>query len=353
LWGLQSFFFFKADEQEDSDIFLASETSSDIIDLLKGGRLSIFGALRKDRVSFFELTRGLNIVTCVECNFHDVPEDLLPTKSTPLFSHFGPATDNVEQALSFFSVRFEGKRLSSSGMPFSLFKGLIDHTYDVARKLLSPETLAGVRSNYFDFPIHKPAFSSLIVAMGEPTLNVKNISEKLGDNVVEAELRAEFEAQKDRLFNDMNKLIGLTERGRLNTGMVTDNFVMLDNLKPLIPTEKNELVSVEFASRKKGGIERFHISEKAGDALEKAIKIAEMTEVTDAGKIQVINAASRTFVIWSDRDKQVTCNISDKDFSLLTSNPEFRTGSRASVRGVLRRRKQCDQLFANQAPVIS
>jgi hypothetical protein len=57
------------------------------------------------------------------------------------------------------------------------------------------------------------------------------------------------------------------------------------------------LVSVEFASRKKGGIERFHISEKAGDALEKGIKIAEMTEVTDAGKIQVINAASRTFVI--------------------------------------------------------
>jgi hypothetical protein len=120
-----------------------------------------------------------------------------------------------------------------------------------------------------------------------------------------------------------------------------------------LPTESNKISSVEFVSQSLGKSSSVTISETIGESLDKALKIAERTEVADAGRIQIINERSGTFVILSDRGRQVKCSGTYEDFTTLLRNPLFRPGSRASVRGVYRRRTVRDEIILRGVPEIS
>jgi hypothetical protein len=282
--GLSKFLFYKADEMEEYDVFVAAETDDATIELVMSGRLSVRGALNKKRVFVIELNHGYCLEKYWEVSAEDVPEGIMPPKHLPIFSSLGSAVDHVEQARSFFSIRFEGSSITRNSIPFGVFKSLVDSAYEASKKLLRPDVLSGLKTDIFDFPISEPAFSSLTLSLDEPTFNMPRLEKKLGDDVDVESIRSEFRAQKDDFFSEMNDVVLSVEKKSINH-TIGDHFVIIENIKNLIPTESNKISSVEFVSQILGKSSSITITETVGESLDKALKIAERTEVSDAGRI--------------------------------------------------------------------
>ena len=350
--GLSEFLFYKADELEECDVFIAAETDDSTVDLVMSGRLSVRGALDKNKVFIIELNHGYVVEKYWDVIYEQVPEGIMPPKHVPIFSNLGTAVDHIEQARSFFSIRFEGSSITRSSIPFGTFKSLVDSAYEASKRLLMPDTLSGFKTDIFDFPISEPAFSSLTLSLDEPTFNMPRLERELGDEVNIESIRSEFRTQKDDFFAEMNDVMSSVQQNSIKH-TIGDHFVIVENIKNLIPTESNKISSVEFVSQSLGKSSSVTISEMAGESLDKALKIAERTEVADVGRIQIINERSGTFVILSDRGRQVKCSGTYTDFAALLRNPLFRPGSRASVRGLYRRRKKRDEIVLRGVPEIS
>ena len=147
-------------------------------------------------------------------------------------------------------MRFEGDRISRQSIPFNVFKGLVDNAYEIARILLSPVDLLGMRSSIFDFPIYKPAFSSLILSLGEPTFNAVGLSKKLGEDVDVDFIRQGFRSQRGQFFANMGEVIKYADRGTLTSGFVSNNFSVLDTIKANYTDRKKSVESCRICFRR-------------------------------------------------------------------------------------------------------
>ncbi|CAJ0856987.1 hypothetical protein AMST5_00973 [freshwater sediment metagenome] len=351
--GVIDFLFYKAAEDDETDTFIASETGDHVLDVMLAGRLSVLGALRSERVFIFKCTADLRITFFQKVDFQQIDPKILPRKTTPIFSHFAPAVDYYEQATSFFSVRFEGKSLKKHSIPFSRFKQLIDETYDATRRLFSPAGLGQARSPLFDYPLFEPAFSSLIISVGPPTFNLSKISKKLGDDLNAQELTAQFKGRQQSFFDELTNIVQVAEARKLKADDIDEHYYVIDSVRSILPTEDNDLSSVEFVAADAGNPRKLKVSERVGGAIEGAYKEISRTKVTRRGTVDIINNTSHSFVmIPSQGGKKITCYASWDDFDKLLVNPRFRPKAMISATGRFEKRAQRDLLILTESPTL-
>lgn len=353
--GIADYLFYKVDEDSDSEQFVAAVTDGSIITLVKQGKISVRGALNQGVNFVFNLNRDFMVQSYCAIPFDQLPDSFLPPRTLALFSNMRPAFDHIEQARSFLAIRFEGAKLSREGTLFSVFKNLVDSSYDAAKKLLMPQQLTPFKTSIFDMPVIMAPFSSLTLSLGHPILKTELLSQKLGHQVDTKTLVESFYERKNSLFANLSEAVRLADEGKLSNTFAKENFAVLDNVKNIVPTERNELTSVEFTSSTStiDHVDRLIISERAGNAFEHARKIAEKYEVVERGTVMIVNAKSKTFVFLSDRAREVTCTLPPNDFDAIARNDSFKSGARISVQGNLKRRTNRDLIMATDMPTIT
>jgi hypothetical protein len=201
--------FYKFDEFDDSDFFLVVPIGKETLASLREGTLSLRGALESDNAWVIETHRDLSILRWWSISNSMFPAKRLPTRRTGIRPGLGSVADSLEAANALFSLSFQGDSLGRTGMPLGAFRSLVDNAHDAARRILIPHVLAGTRSATLDFQIAEPKFSSLVLALKEPLIDLTkaerylkrtNASLKAEDIVTEiSENGADFVQQMDEI----------------------------------------------------------------------------------------------------------------------------------------------------------
>jgi hypothetical protein len=350
--GLQDVLFFKADELDETDLFLATQIDEETLEALTAGRLSVRGAFLKDSCWIVEVSHSFEPLRFWTCDYEEVPEDLLPQQNVPLYSQFVRAPDTIEQSEAFFAIGFQGEDMTTSSMLFSTFRNLVNEAYDTARRILSPELLKGSRSTTFDFPIYEPKFGSLIIALKEPVLDAGNIRRKMGNaNAPMEYVHQQIDQQRANFFEDLDKIVSDSE-DISDEGDIETRISFLEDIRSLLPNKDTPIRSVEFSFKAAGEVKSVFIDREAGEKIKNTYLSSEGDFVSKLGVIEVINRPSRTFVMTSTEGKQITCGLTLEQFTAMLEKPAFKMGARISVEGLLWERVKRDYLRVRGLPVL-
>jgi hypothetical protein len=162
----------------------------------------------------------------------------------------------------------------------------------------------------------------------------------------------QFDSSRSVFFNEMSELVSLAEKDEVKGNFAAERFYLLDNISNIIPNEENKLDSLEFNANISGGTNYISIDEGIGDRIARAYKAATNLPIRVSGPIFLTNASSRTFSIIAN-GREITCALRDDSYSVLQSDPLFRTGSIAVVTGVVLPRKRRDYLSVEGIPLLS
>ena len=347
--GLTEFLFFKFDEGIQSDFFLVSPTNSKVVKGLEQRTLSIRGAVANARDFWIlELTRQMDVRRYWKIALEDIGSDWLPDLGVALEPLKAPAADFVEQALSFFSVRFTGENLTESAIPFMRFKTIIDSAYDSLRRIF-PAPVVENRSlgRSLDFELFQPKFSSLIIAIDKPVVDLEDAKKYVKSDIDDADFSATFEKHRTDFFDRMGELLGEAEKGEIKKAYAVEHFNTLDQVNPIVPTSSNELDRVEFRSQSPVLIP-IVLDDRLGDKFRAAHKIAERASRQVAGVVVDINDSSGTLVIRDENARQITCKFDRSAFDELSVG----IGTRIRVRGIFTQRTRRDMIQVTHDPQV-
>src|SRR3954462_871169 len=79
--GLVDLLFYKVDELQSGDLFLVTQTTPNIIDFVKAGKLSVRGALFQQNYWLVETTPSLSVSKYWSLRASEVPEYYFPSES--------------------------------------------------------------------------------------------------------------------------------------------------------------------------------------------------------------------------------------------------------------------------------
>jgi hypothetical protein len=349
-FGFIEALFVKVEDLEDTCIWLASPANPRLIDLIVQNSVSVRAAFYAPTQWIVQTDQNLRVQKFWICEAHEIPEEMLPTSGAALAEHNLIVPDSIDQVESFFAINFRGGDLKREGMNFSTFRSLVDNSYDAARRILSPISLLGSKSATFDFRVREPVFSSFLIALEEPLINIPSIRRKTNLNITD--IKEQFAEQKYSFFNEMSSVVKDAEDGKLNANSVEDRFVLLDTIQHLIPSEENSLISVMFTANSSDRTLNVFVDEKIGLVLHRVFKEAERRPIREIGRVEIINSRQSSFVMLSIRGRQVTCYLQSEWFNTLAKDEKFRNGCQISVSGLLKRRSRRDELIADAIPQI-
>lgn len=346
--GFFNTIFCKVDELENSDLYIATNVSSETLSALRSGRLSVRGVFVQKQVFLVELGSDFSVLAYEECEKNRIPEDYLPDPGAGLFAQFGIVPDMLQESKAFFSMNFRGDALASERIPFSVFKNIIDNAYNTSKKILTPQNLMSARSSTFDFAITQPQFGSLIITVDKPILEEKKLKRLLNHLNIE-DVKMEIFRRRNEFFQGFIELIKELEKGDLSKEFAEENYFLLDQIITISPSGKNSINSVELAAGIDGKTEQAALNERTGIRVHQAHELVQHEKITDKGVIVEINSPSKTFVLSSIRGRQVTCQASDF-FDELQKNENFQIGRKFIVRGYLTKRHRRDLLKVEVLP---
>jgi RNase P/RNase MRP subunit p29 len=342
--GLTLFLFYKIDEGEQSDIFLITGTTDDIVGALRSGQLSLLGALARGPYWIVDLASKLEVRRCWSVDAKQLPPDIFPASGLGLYPLESPAPDTIEQAFSFFSVRFVSPDLGAESVPLSRFKYLVDNAYDSIRRIFPPpEIEEGTVVRGFDFNILQPKFGSLIIAVQDPFVDRLSLRKELREKIDDQEILKSFEENRRHFFEGVNEVVKKAEKGELKRGFASQHFETLYQINELLPTEDNSIRQVELRSRSNPVVS---IDDKIGGRLRHGFRLAESTDRNLTGVIVEVNAESATFVLKDRYQRQTTCLLKHDIFSEL----DLRVGVKVRVNGAFTRRRRRDKINVEGYP---
>lgn len=337
--GLARYVFHKVDEGHSGDLFLAVGATDEIIEAIKRGALSMRGALLQRKVWIVELTDAFAVTRYWQLPANDVPTDYIPAAGLTILPSRRFAPDSVEQANSFFSMRFLGSELSTSAIPFRTFKTLVDNAYESIRSIFQgPEIDGQSINNYFDLNILEPKFGSLIIAVDGPVVDRAGMERKKLPSVSDGLIREAMESDRNRFFESMNQIVDKAGQGPIARTFALDHVETLEQVFELVPSKANQLDQIEFRTAGFDESEVLAINSAVGNRIRDAYRLIETERRTVRGTIIEVNAASSTFVIVDLTHRQITCSVSRKEFKQL--HPDI--GDRLTVVGDYQERERRD-----------
>jgi hypothetical protein len=351
--GLDRLLFYKSDEHELGEYYVAVALSEDEIEALKKGRLSVRGALAQPRCWLLDVDFDLNVRRYEEKRTITLT-GILPSYGIPLHGSMRTAPDSIQQATSPLAFKFFGDELRDGLMPFSTFKGLVNSVYEVVRRSLIPPSLsAGRDSDLLDFPIQQPLLASLLIAIHHPSINVgllrrrprtKNLDPKV--------LVEETEAEGARFVEQIERTVEVAVRGKITKTFARDNFSLLDNIAEIIPAEQTDVSKLQLTSYF-GGTEHFvEVDRAIGDRIRDAYKEVRDNTVTLTGTIVGLMERSRTFVLRNRFGRQITCYVVPSIYDNLLAEGELVIGRSLKVTGAFQKRAERDLMKVEGRPTL-
>jgi hypothetical protein len=247
--------FYKFDELDDSDLFLAVPLGKNTLALLMDGVLSIRGALQGDSAWVIEAESDLSILRTWSMSGSDIPATILPARRTGIRPGLRGVADTVAALSALFALSFEGDTLTRKGMPLSAFRTLVDNAYEAARRILVPQILAGTRSGTLDFEIAEPKFSSFVLALKQPLIDVAKVQKRVkqlrkhaGQAPDSDNIGDEIGANGAGFVRDIEEITDSAAKGEISAHLVEQSFTVLDRISSIVPSEQNKLTELEIAS---------------------------------------------------------------------------------------------------------
>lgn len=351
--GLSNVLFLKIEEYDSSDLFLAAVTNSKTINLLKMGKLSVYGAMLADLYWLIEVDNKLTPLRYWECAPSDLPDDFLPMRGLALFAHLGRAPDSIEQAEGFFTIAFRGKHMTASEMPFSVFKNLVNNAYDAVRRVLSPIMLIGTKSSTFDFTISPPRFGSLIISIEAPLVNEEWVADKSkGEDKLLDDLQGQIAQQRVDFFNKLKPVVLEADQGEISRDFDADDRAAIEPLRHVIPHDEGEITDIEISASFGEKTSTLYINRSIGGRLHRAFDRSEAKAIYIKGVVTEVNAERGTFRVKTISQRQITCWLDRHWFDEVHSDGRLNTGVQVGLTGMLERRKRIDLLRLERPVVI-
>jgi hypothetical protein len=351
--GLSTYLFFKSDEYEDGDYYLAAPVSDREIVALRNGRLSVRGGLSQSHCWLMQTDFDLNILRYEMKSESDV-RAFLPKAGVPLIGSFSTAADSISQTDSLFAFKFFGDELSEEGMPFSTFKGLVDSVYDVVRKALTPNSLSGGRDrNFIDFSVRQPEFASLLIAIDDPEIDVARLAAQRRTRNLDPNAVAQEAYERGREFAEqIERTVDLAMGNRLPANFAADNFAFVQQIVEILPSADSDISRLQFSSTS-GGAEVFvDVDATAGDRIRESYALIAGRDIQLVGVVDGIIGASKTFRLRTDYGREVTCQLGWNQFDELTADNRLRYGVRVAVSGRYVERQRRDWMKVEGNPVF-
>ncbi len=351
--------FYKFNQEDDHDFFLAVPLRKEILGSLNEGALSFRGALQTDEAWVIEAEGDLSVVKWWSLADGEFPNALLPKNRIGIRAGLKNVVDSLDAARALLAFTFQGAALGRQGMPLGAFRLLVDNAHEAARRILIPAILANTRSATLDFEIAEPKFSSLVIALKEPLINVAKLEKRLKkmersvDGTSSSEgIAAEIGINGTNFVHEMDEIASSAIRGEISDAVALERFIVLDQVSEIVPSEQNKLSELAIASNVGGNRSTVVIGSETGEKILRARKIAEARPVTDQGVVIQINAKQNTILLQSIRGREVTCRISDADFKTLRQSGNFDIGSIVRVTGPFSRRARRDLMEVQSLPSV-
>jgi hypothetical protein len=337
----------KIDDLPTSGLYLASHVKPEIISSLKGGALSIYGALMSERRHWIlELSPSRKVRRYWEIAQEQIPQDYLPTKGRGLAASLSTVADSIEQASAFFALRFSGGTLTPGIIHLSSFKAMVDDAYDALRKILFSSILRNPSSRILDLEIYQPRLSSLIIAVERPIVNEERLREKHID-IGSAKAFDLIIRNGNEFIEIMKTVVREAERGEIKQSTAQQFFPTLDQVADLIPSQRSSFEAVEFNSNASATPRSVTISGKVSERIRRAYQSVDSSIRTLTGGVIEINAERSTFVIKDYAQRQTTCVADWDNFE----DAELRIGQIVRVKGDFTERSRRD-LIVLQSPIL-
>lgn len=350
--GLSAVLCYKLDELEGVDLFLVAPVKDEVLAALKAGRLSVRGALSASLYWIVEAKEYRSLRSWRALR-HELPDDFLPESSTGLFEHFGEVPDTLQQANAFLSVKFSGPDLSSEGLSMKTFKGLVDNFYDSVTKMFTPSSISGSRSsNLFDCEMYQPQFSSLVLSIKQPVVDIDAIRRRNRNysNTLHDEIQNEIFADRDEFIKTAKELTNRADRNLGLEDYIGQNYEFSSAIANLSPHEGGGFDRVEFNALTSRGLEGVVITERSGTRIREARDAASTAPKQITGVVVEVNGERRTFVLKNRADRQATCAFDWEVFDRHHAEGAIYIGAKVTVYGDFVGRVRRDYISVRREP---
>lgn len=351
--GLSKLLFFKHDETEDADIFVAAAVSDADLSALRQGHVSVRGALSYRDAWLVKVDHDY-VVESFQA--HDLAsiEPYLPPRGIGLAPAFGTVPDTLEQAEAFLSFKFVGQSMTEESMPLSVFKELVDNISSLVRHTLLPTALQKGRNNrFFDVTIGQPKFASLLVSIKGFEFDSEGMREfKKTKHLVPEQLRQEAEELGGDLWRSISETSELAHKGDLELEDARLHSAFLDHIANIVPSSDNDLERLEISYRGTSRPQVITIDQASGDRLIQAGQLEGIQRKSLRGVVVEINGDARTFIIKNEFDRQTTVAPKWRVFEELERNNHLRRGVVMEITGPHWQRKRRDYMITDVYPQI-
>jgi hypothetical protein len=345
--GLTEYLFYKIDEDTQAQLFLIAPVTARIITALQENTLSVRGAIAQAAQHWaLEIAPDWDVRRYWSLHQTEIDE-LMPEHGLAMAPRAVPAADFIEQVLAFFSARFSGRELHQHRIPFTVFKALVDAAYDSFHRIFPPPVV-NMRSlrRQLEFGLYQPKFSSLIIAIDEPSFDESGARRVLRQNT-NLRVGPDFERNREDFFSRVGELVTEAERGDIRKSYAVEHFTTLYQVHDIVPTSSNVHDRVEFRSESQS-LNPVAIDDRLGQRFRSAYKMAETEPRQITGRITDINEASGTMVITDEGARQTTCFFDRATYDDLRVS----IGDKLRVRGKFKRRYRRDAIYVTGTPQV-
>ncbi|MGR9499430.1 hypothetical protein ACU8OJ_21980 [Rhizobium leguminosarum] len=343
--GLADILCNKVSTRGDQHLYLACQTDDRVVEALRNGRLSVFGAFDHTSYWILSLDEDLSVRGYWNCYREDVPKKYFAKPGLGLYHWHGAVPDSLEQASAMLAIKFKGPELTQDGMPFGKFKDLMDQSFDAVRKLLTPVQLLNRRSSTFDFEIAPPRFASLVIAVKEPVFNMPSIRRtKELKKYTRDELERAVQYLGENFADRIIELKTLADEDKIDEKYAAENFSFLDILSEILPQLDSDIDSVEFTASGRNGRYTALFDQKISSDIKQKLAVAQANAVIEHGVIMGITSKSATLLVQSIREKIVTCKFEREYFDIFLQADQFKINRPVRLRGPMIRRPRRDYM---------
>lgn len=351
--GLMKYLFFKSDEHNQGDYYIAASITDRELNALREGRLSVRGALSQPHFWLIQTDFELNVRRYEEKSEGEV-RALMPKPGIPVLSSFETAADSITQTDSLFAFKFYGAELSEEGMPLSTFKSLVDNVYTVVRNALTPSSLSTGRDRRFmDFPVRQPEFASLLIAIDNPILNATQLRARDRTRNLDPNAIVQEAHERGREFADqVERTIDLAMTGQLPDQFAADNFAFLRQIIDILPATDGDVSKLQFSSNSADGQVFVEVDAVAGDRIRQSVETVERRNVYINGIVTAVLWKSKTIRLQTDYHREVTCQLGYTLFDELVAADRLKIGARIGVNGRYTSREYRDWMKVEGNPIF-
>ncbi len=352
--GPINFLFFKADEQDTSDLYIVSQVRRKNVDYLKRGKLSVRGALLSGDLWAFELDLDRRVIRYQEVSESDI-SIFLPSPGVALRAEFGVTPDSVQQSEASYAFKFFGDELTEEGMPFSTFKNLVDDVYATLRKVLTPASLGqGKAGTALNFPIRQPEFASLVIAIDSPEIDSGRLKRgKNTKNLDADDVLAESEAMGIDFAGHFRNTVKALEGGMLPPKFAADNLDFLLAVVDILPSQRGGVKRLQFSANRDDGNDVFvELDVLAAETIRASVREIDDIEIDLFGTISGVLKKSNTLRVQTTYGREVTCQLRVEVFGELLADGKLIVGRSIILTGSFTKRQLRDLMKVEGYPTF-